>query len=355
MLTQRTHITADAVRSRAARFPVIARMLRERIDALADSPAHFEKAPRLLVMLEGTGTNTEALLRGIEHTVRHFDAQRVRGWDGVRLQLARAREPGHFLSLCAELVVARWMQLQHLVVVEFEPTTADGRRADLLIEYARRPLWIEVVAPGLPDDAIDHANSRLVDGLARVESGLTVEVSGYSAYANSLDPNHAAGRVPTKADVEEAVHEFRHGAAALDNSKLPATVVEPRPGKPISIVAIGYDPGQPGTAVISRWGESGITPNVDRLVDTIRKKRRQLPEDHGGAILIDLSRSQDFTGGYYLEQVRTRLARHRLPCFVGTFIWSPAGSELASRQPLHADEEWTRTELGRKFTDLWAG
>lgn len=354
-LPQRTHITADAVRTRAARFPLVAELLGERIDALAESPVHFEKAPHLLPMLEATGANTEALLRVIEDTVRHFDALCPRGWKGVRLQLARAKERGHFLSLCAELVVTRWMGLQGLSVVEFEPTTSDGHRSDLLIEYAAHRLPIEVVAPGLPDDAIDHPNSRLVDGLARVESGLTVDVAGYGAYANSLDPDHDPDRAVTKADVEHVVREFRHQAAVVDSSKLPATVVEARPGQPISIVATGYDPGQPGTAVISHWGESGLTPNADRLVEIIRSERKQLPQDDGGAILIDLSRWPDFIGGYYLEQVKIKLCRHRLPSFVGTFTWSPARPELEWRQRLHADDDWTLTELGFMFTKLWAG
>ncbi|MQA92263.1 MAG: hypothetical protein GEU90_18890 [Gemmatimonas sp.] len=256
--------------------------------------------------------------------------------------------------MSAELVIAAWLVRHGVRVLEFEPTTSDGKRPDLLVGSASEECFIEVVTPAMPASSIDRANTRLHVGLERVESGLTVEVSGYNAHARTQDPDQDAISVVTNTQVDDVVSEFRQKATRLDTSELPATVVQARPGQPVAITAVDYDPTQPGTFVMVSWGESGLVPDVKRLVGIIRKERKHLPEGYPGAILVDLSRWSDFRGAdYYLVQAEKQLARHQLPAFIGTFVWQGGAFEPESRRCLHRDEPWTTTKLGRLFARLW--
>lgn len=354
-LPQSQHVSLDAVAARGARYPRLAELVGDRILTLGASPAHVDTAPRLLVLLGRTGRTTESLLARLDAAVRFFNAASRPGWKGVRRQLSRANEPGHFLSLSAELVVARWLERQGLRVLAFEPVTQAGKRPDLLIGRGHDRLFVEIVAPGTPARAIEAVNSRLHVGLERIESGLSVEVSGYEAHVNSLDPDQDANRVVTKAQADAVVQEFRREAAKLDKSDLPTTVIEARPGQPVSVAAVAHDPARTGTFVSMAWGESGLVPNVKRLVQVVREERKHLPDDPPGAILVDLSRWSDFRDAeFYLDQAKTELAGHRMPAFVGTFLWRSERFEPEARKDLHRDEAWAASELGQILTTHWA-
>jgi hypothetical protein len=191
--------------------------------------------------------------------------------------------------------------------------------------------------------------------LERVASGLSVEVEGYEAHAGSEDPDLRSDRKVTRAQVDAVVNEFRRNAATLDHLGLPQTVVAARPGQPVSIVAVGTVPERnDSTFVCLTSGYSGLVPNVKRLVSSIRKERKQLPADRPGAVLVDLTRWPDFRGAdYYLERARASLARHRLPAFVGSFVWGNDTFAPAWRWPLHIDSHWSASTLGGKFQRVW--
>lgn len=240
-------------------------------------------------------------------------------------------------------------------ITEFEPPTPAGTRPDLLIKYRGEHLWIEVASPGPSDDALDPINARLHFGLERVASGLSVEVEGYEAHAGSEDPDLRSDRRVTLAQVDAVVNEFRRNAADLDHVALPQTVVAARPGQPVSIVAVESVPERgDSTFVCLTSGYSGLVPNVKRLVSSIRRERKQLPTDRPGAVLVDLTRWSDFRDAdYYLEHARTSLARHRLPAFVGSFLWDNDRFAPTWRWPLHIDSQWSATTLGGKFQRVW--
>jgi hypothetical protein len=325
---------ADATHARAHEFPRLAALLSPGIDSLVSAPVHVDGGRLLLVLLGRKGGRTHELLQALEASICYFDASNHSGWAGFCRRLASANQPSDFLSRTAELVVARWLDHHDFRIVAFEPETADGKRPDLLTRHPAGELFIEVVAPGMSSDSVDLPNARLHEALERVESGLTIEVSGYEAHAGSEDPDQQPGREILSADVDAVVREFRQNAASIDASRLPVTVVEPRPGQPVQIVATGYDMAdKDGTFVTVTSGISGLVPDVARLAKVIRKERKHLPIDSPGAILVDLSRYSDFLGAtYYLDQLATALAQHRLPEFVGTFFWQSDHSRLACAQ-----------------------
>jgi hypothetical protein len=139
----------------------------------------------------------------------------------------------------------------------------------------------------------------------------------------------------------------------LDRTQLPATVVQAEPGQPVTIDALSHDAGREGTYVMVASAESGLVPGVDRFVNIVRKERPHLP-DHDGGILVDLSRWPDFRGAahHYLDQVKARLARHRMPSLVGSFVWQGESFVPVERNLLHLDSSWARTPIGSILTKL---
>lgn len=354
-LVVRDRVSLSAVEVRTREFPRLAELVSESIGRMRTKRVHPDTGPRLLVLLGESGDKTNSLLRELEATVAMFDALRLKGWEHVRRQLGRANERGHFLSISAELVVARWAHEHGLSVIEFEPKTDDGKRPDLLIGVGSEELLVEVFAPGPPENAVDKLNARLFAGLERVASGLSVDVSGYH-----VGPTHTSGqsddsKAATAADIDAVINEFRRNAAQLDTSSLPAQIVTSRPGQPVTITAVGVDPGIDGTFVSVTWSESGLVPNVKRLTRAILDERQHFPAGRAGAILTDLSRWSDFRGpgSYYLDQVQDALMSHQLPAFVGAFVWESNHFAPGLRSPMHADPEWSNTGLGQAFLQAW--
>jgi hypothetical protein len=320
----RDRVSIGKVQQRAHEFPRLAELVREQVDQMqAGARVHRDTGPRLLVLLGESGARTGSLLSKLESAIRLFDVVQPAGWDRFCHQIGRAREQSHFLSMSAELVIARFFQKLGLPVLEFEPETTDGKRPDLLIGSTSEHLLIEVVAPGPQEGAVDPLNARLRAKLERVASGLSVEVSGYNAGPTRAGDPSDLWTAPTNSDIDAIVREFHRKSAQVDPSQLPAPVVERSPGQPVTIIATGFDSRVEGTVVSIRWSVSGSVPSVNRLVNIIRAERRHLPAARPSAILIDLSRWTDFLGPdcYYLQQAQRELSRHRLPETVGSFRW----------------------------------
>jgi hypothetical protein len=348
-------VSIDKAQKRAHEFPRLAELVCEQLDRMQGVRVHRDTGPRLLVLLGETGARTGSLLSKLESAARLFDAVRPAGWDRFCHQIGRAKQQSHFLSMSAELVIARFFHELGLPVLEFEPETTDGKRPDLLIGSSSDNLLIEVVAPRPQEGAVDPLNARLRARLERVASGLSVDVSGFNA-----GPTHAGDpsdlwTAPTNADIDAIVREFRRKSALVDPSQLPAPVVERGPGQPVTIIATGFDSRVEGTVVFIRWSESGLVPNVNRLVNIIRAERRHLPEARPGAILVDLSRWTDFLGPdcYYLQQAQSGLRSHRLPEAVGSFRWDSEQFTPVLRSSMHVDPAWAGTDLGDAFMRAW--
>ena len=353
-LSEHNWVSFDAVRARALEFPRIGQLVCDHADRMPETRVHPDSGPRLLVLLGKTGARTQSLLGALEATVKLFDALRPAGWERFCHQLRNANRPSHFLSMSAELAVARWLHERGLSVLEFEPETDDGKRPDLLIGLGSEELLIEVVAPGPPEGAVDTLNSRLRAGLERVASGLHVHVSGYRAGPTHTGGQPDAWKRVTKAAIDEVITEFRRNAAQLDTSRLPAPVVESRPGQPVTVTAVALQPGVDRTSVSIIWSESGSVPKVKRLVNVIRQERRHLPDGRSGAVLVDLSQWPDFAGrDYYLDQAQHTLMSHRLPAFVGSFLWQSDHFAPGLGSSMHANPEWAGTVLGQAFTQAW--
>jgi hypothetical protein len=350
-LKQRNTVSLDAVRRRAREFPLLAGLIEDQIGRLAHTTMHRDTAPRVLALMGEAGANTRAFLRGLEETVQLFGAQNAPGWENVRRELVRANDRANFLATAAELALARWFHRCGMTVAEFDPPTRGGCRADLRVTHNGDELYVEVTSPGPPADDLSYLNTLLHVELERVQSGLAIEVNGFDIDASRLDTLEV-----TRKHVEKVVREFRRNAARVDTAHLPALVVVPRSGQPVSVTAVGHDPETSQYTHVTLWSsETGFVPNVARLVDRIRAERRQLPEGKSGAVFVDLSRWSDFrSAGYYLAQAAERLRAHEMPAFVGSFLWE-RGLDAYERSALWAEPAWRDTVMGSAVYNAWSG
>jgi hypothetical protein len=157
-LREHPYVSIPAFQSRAAEFPRLAELVSDRAARMANAPVHQDTGPRVLVLLGQIGSNTHSLLTELEATVRLFDRLRPPGWQRFCHHLGAANQRSHFLSMAAELVVARWAHEQGLIVSAFEPETVTGTRPDLLLAYGSEELYVEVVAPGEHEGSVDTAS-----------------------------------------------------------------------------------------------------------------------------------------------------------------------------------------------------
>jgi hypothetical protein len=353
-LPHRQHLSPADVECRSGEFPALAGLLADQMSRLDQSPVHLETAPRVLALMGERGSATASLLMALERCVRLFDELSPEGWPETRSKLASANKRDHFLSLCAELVIASWLEGNGINVLAFEPRTPNGTRPDLWVSCEDQRLYLEIVSPNVPAHSIDRPNLRLHVELERVQSGLVIDVEGYAARADRQNPDTDPDRSWSYPQVDAVVRDFRRRAAALDRTQLPTTVVPPEPGQPVRIDALSYDPEREGTFVMVSSAESGLVPDVDRFVRIVRRERHHLP-DHDGGILVDLSRWPDFRGaaGYYLNEVKTGLARHRMASLVASFVWQGESFVPVERNLLHLDSSWARTPLGSILTKLF--
>jgi hypothetical protein len=352
-LPHRQHLTLTDVGHRAREFPTLAGLLGDHLALLEQGPIHLEAVPRVLALMGEAGQSTGGLLRALERCVDRFDAVSPEGWLETRRKLASANTRDHFLSLCGELVIASWLEGNGISVIAFEPETPAGTRPDLWVTDGDQRLYLEIVSPSVAASSIDRPNLRLHVELERVQSGLAIDVEGYEARADRLDPDANPARRWGNTEVDAVVREFRRCAAELDPSELPATVIPSEPGQPIQINALSYDPDREGTFVMVTSAQSGLIPDVNRFVNIVRRERRHLADKNGG-ILVDLTRWGDFRGAadYYLDAVKAGLTKHQMPALVGSFAWQGESFVPVERNVLHVNSAWVRTPFGSAFTEL---
>src|SRR4051794_30290387 len=114
-------LNADMVAARAPMFPLVAELLAQPLAGLlSGKPVVERRAPHLLRLLAGRGSTTHDLLTAIEGAIRLFDRQAPRGWLAVRSSMARASRD-KLLSVCGELVIARWLVTEGVELLEMEP------------------------------------------------------------------------------------------------------------------------------------------------------------------------------------------------------------------------------------------
>lgn len=354
-LPRRDRITTEDVAARARRFPLVGEILGERLAAHGEHRGvAVDKAPRLLSLLAQNGAGSAALLAGIEAAVRQFDALKVPGWGGVRRRLGAERRQ-QFMPVLSEIVAARWALSAGLTVEQFEPASAEGRRADLVMGVHGQPLTVEVATPtAANDDWTERANPRLRAGLERVQSGLVIEVEGYDALR--FEPGGPWG-LPHDAigdgQVDAVVLEFARAASRLGHAAVPAEVVTPRSGQPVRITVVAREEAIDGTAVEISWSRSGLVPPVQRLCAIVEHERKQLPPRVPCAVLVDLSCWSDFRGeDFYLNAAADELGTRTSRALVCTYDWR-APDLLPTDRKILADGDFASTELGRAVSGAW--
>jgi hypothetical protein len=324
-LERRDRLTYEDVAERAKRYPLLAELAADHLTRLSEKGVAVDKAPRMVSLLAQDGSNSDALLRGVEQVVARFDGLRIPGWNGPRRRLASESRPA-FMAVLSELVIATWALEVGYSIVEFEPTLDNGRRADLALRRGITELVVEVATPFPPDaDWTERANDRLRAGIQRVCTGLVVDIDGYEPL--HFEPGGPWGepiQPVSDSGVDAVVHEFARAAAKGRDATLPLELVAPHSAQPVRIVATGRTVQADRTHVRMGWSKSGLVPPVERLARIVGEERKQLPRDRPGAILVDLSNWSDFKGDrYYLGEVANRLAWKHAEILVGTFDWAP--------------------------------
>ena len=159
----------------------------------------------------------------------------------------------------------------------------------------------------------------------------------------------------TKAAIDEVITEFRRNAAQLDTSRLPAPVVESRPGQPVTVTAVALQPGVDRTSVSIIWSESEGRSQRSNGSSTSSAKSADIFQMDAPVQYSSTSPQwPDFAGrDYYLDQAQHTLMSHRLPAFVGSFLWQSDHFAPGLGSSMHANPEWAGTVLGQAFTEAW--
>jgi hypothetical protein len=343
-------VTVADVSERRAQFPAVANLLQERLATLERRGAmSYESGPRLLTLLADNGQNTYNLLNQVESAIKEFDRIDLPGWREIRSRLAGEGRVG-FLSVCGELAVARFALHAGLGVRAFEPSSAPGKFADLLVGPSDEPVELEVVTIGTRQWA-EAVNTTLMEKLALVQSGMRIEVRGFDPLDFSDVENWPRVNEPAHApEIEEVVRAFRRAARKV--GELPAVIEAGR----VSIQVLERVPGLAGTAVQMGYSLSGTVPPVKWLASRILEEKKHFDGSRPAAILVDLSRSSDFSPhDYYTAEVAREIARRKPGVLVGAFSWYSQLLRAEDRVVLHAGDARWSGGFAARFAATWSG
>jgi hypothetical protein len=164
---------------------------------------------------------SKKLLNELERILSRIQDYEFSGKCNLLSNFGRAVDKEKFNSACSELFLANFLIKNGIMLVEYAPVARGGKaRADFEVHLGKNnALMLELDTPDQESKDFESKAHFLFEKLERVQSGFSIEISGFESYdrstlwQTSVEP-------PTHKQIEEMITNFRTFASKIRDDEL---------------------------------------------------------------------------------------------------------------------------------------
>jgi hypothetical protein len=249
-------INADKVLKRVVRYAHIKEVIEPQLRALLDykQPPLVEQVHPVIYWLHRYSDTSKKLLNELERILSRIQDYEFYGKDNLLSNFGRAVDKEKFISAYSELFLANFLIKNGIMLVEYAPVARDGKaRADFGVHLGKNnAVMIELVTPDQESKDFESKAHFLFEKLERVQSGFSIEISGFESYDGSALWQTSVD-APSHKEIEEMITNFRKFASKIRDDELPKVLPLLCPDYPrIKITIQRRMPNYSGTFVALR-------------------------------------------------------------------------------------------------------
>ncbi len=205
-------------------------------------------------------------------------------------KLGTAKDKVNFRSAESELFLANFFIKNGIDLLEFEPIGKDGvKRPDFRISLGGTEVKLELITPNPPSYDFREKENHLIEGLRRIESGLSIDVRGFELYDSSV-LRRTRIEPPLYKHIDEIIVNFKEYFENISDNELPKELPTlcidyPR----IKIIVKERIPNYKDTFIVSSSSTSWEGLPIDRIMGKILEESKHLSSSDSNFVFVDFS------------------------------------------------------------------
>lgn len=368
-LKARFTISIRNVLERIKNYPNISKVIQTQLDNLSNfkEPPLIEQVHKVIYWLHEFSDWGKELLDELELVVARVEGYEFCGKENLLSNFGTAKDYSNFSSAYSELFLTNFFIKNGIELIQYEPIAKDGKyKADFKICLGvGNNVMVELVTPGERSSDFARKSAFLFEKLERVQSGLSIEVSGFESY-DSSDLWRTKVEPPTPKQIEEIITNFRKYAYNISDPELPKelpTLCQDYPR--IRITVHRKIPSYEGTFVAlsaSRTAEGFPGRRIIKLI--LHEKEHLSPEDCN-LIFVDFSNWSRIEWGFLRAEYYRKLLIEELKKNISSRVDGVLTYMLSNKEDeklinrrilcLNSNKPCLSTPEARSFLKCWKG
>jgi hypothetical protein len=273
-------------------YPYISKAIQPQLDGLSNlkQPPLIEQIHKVIYWLHRFSDRSKQLLDELERVISNIDGYKLVGKENLLSNFGMAKDNSNFNSAYSELFLTNFFIKNGIKLVPYEPLAKVGKnKADFKICLGAYHVMVELVTPSEQSIDFESKADFLFEKIERVESGLSIEISGFESY-DSSDLWQTRVESPSHKQIEEMITNFRKYAYNISDQELPVelpVLCEDYPR--IKITVNRKIPNFEGTFVALGASRTAEGFPVRRIIKMILDEREHLSPDDCNLIFVDFS------------------------------------------------------------------
>lgn len=283
----------EKVFERVKSYPNVSKVIQPQLDSLSNSkqPPLIEQVHKVICWLHEFSEWSTELLEELERVLAMIEGYKFKGKEHLLSNFGTAKDYSNFSSAYSELFLANFFIKNGIELIQYEPIAKDGKyKADFKICLGvGNNVMVELATPGERSSDFARELAFLFEKLERVQSGLSIEVSGFESY-DSSDLWRTKVEPPTPKQIEEIITNFRKYAYKISDPELPKelpTLCQDYPR--IRITVHRKIPSYEGTFVALSASRTAEGFPGRRIIKLILYEKEHLSPDDCNLIFVDFS------------------------------------------------------------------